>query len=167
MTGTRTLVLLRHAKSGYPGGVRDHERPLADRGRREGALAGEWMRAHLPPIDEILCSTATRTRQTVEVAGLTAPIRLSDQIYEASPDQVLGEIAATDPSVSTLVVVGHAPGLPALAADLAGPRSDADALDRMSTRFPTAAVAVFEVDTAWAELGWQDGRLAQFHIPRG
>ena len=31
----RTLVLMRHGKSGYPPGVADHDRPLADRGRRE------------------------------------------------------------------------------------------------------------------------------------
>ncbi|HUB57091.1 MAG TPA: histidine phosphatase family protein, partial [Mycobacterium sp.] len=37
---TRTLVLLRHAKSAYPNGVPDHDRPLAPRGRREAGLAG-------------------------------------------------------------------------------------------------------------------------------
>ena len=166
MTGIRTLVLLRHAKSGYPGGIRDHDRPLADRGRREGALAGQWIRAELPPIDEILCSTAARTRQTVEVAGLTAPLRLSDAIYEASPEEVLGEIATTDPAVSALLVVGHGPGLPGLAFDLAGPGSDPDALGEMASRFPTAAIAVLQIDAGWAELGWQDGRLTHFHIPR-
>ena len=70
MTSIRTLVLLRHAKSGYPGGVRDHDRPLADRGRHEGALAGDWLRRHVPPVDEVLCSTALRAQQTVAVAGL-------------------------------------------------------------------------------------------------
>ena len=120
MTGNRTLVLLRHAKSGYPGGVGDHDRPLAERGRREGALAGDWIRLHLPAIDEILSSTATRTQETVAVAGLTAPIRLSANIYEANPDDVLGEIRATGPEVQTLMVVGHAPGIPGLAFDLAG-----------------------------------------------
>src|SRR3989337_2337943 len=44
----RTLLLLRHAKSDYPDGVADHERPLAPRGIREAALAGDWVRAHAP-----------------------------------------------------------------------------------------------------------------------
>jgi phosphohistidine phosphatase len=64
-----TLVLLRHAKAAYPSGVADHDRPLAPRGIREAELAGDWLRANLPTIDEVLCSTATRTRQTVTHAG--------------------------------------------------------------------------------------------------
>ena len=39
----RTLLLLRHSKSDYPQGVADHERPLAPRGEREAALAGDWL----------------------------------------------------------------------------------------------------------------------------
>ena len=54
----RTLVLLRHAKSAYPDGVADHDRPLAPRGKREAGLAGDWLRANLPTIDAVLCSTA-------------------------------------------------------------------------------------------------------------
>src|SRR6201993_5368928 len=40
----RTLLLMRHAKSGYPAGVVDRERPLAPRGIREAGLAGKWLR---------------------------------------------------------------------------------------------------------------------------
>ncbi len=72
----RTLVLLRHAKSDYPGGVADHDRPLAPRGIREAGLAGDWLRAELPAIDAVLCSTATRTRQTLERTGIEAPVQL-------------------------------------------------------------------------------------------
>lgn len=166
MTPTRTLVLLRHAKSGYPGGVRDHDRPLADRGRHEGALAGEWLRRHVPPIDQVLCSTAARTLETVSVAGVLAPMRRSSAIYEATPDEILGEVALTDPSIRTLLVVGHGPGLPGLALELAGPASDQAALTQLSRRFPTSAIAVLEIAGEWAELAGQDGRLTGVHIPR-
>ena len=60
-----TLVLMRHAKSDYPPGVADHDRPLAPRGIREAGLAGDWLRANTPAIDAVLCSTATRARQTL------------------------------------------------------------------------------------------------------
>ena len=166
MTAPRTLVLLRHAKSGYPGGVLDHDRPLADRGRREGALAGEWLRTHVPVINEVLCSTAARTVETVAVAGVTAPVRLSSAIYEATPDSIFAEIIATDPSVRTLLVVGHGPGLPGLAAELAGPDSEETARIELSRRFPTAAIAVLEIGSEWAELAWYENRLTDFHIPR-
>ena len=43
---THTLLLLRHAKSAYPEGMVDHDRPLAPRGVRQAALAGDWIRAN-------------------------------------------------------------------------------------------------------------------------
>ena len=55
VNGQRTLLLMRHAKSDYPAGVIDHDRPLARRGIREAGLAGGWLRAHMPPIDGVLC----------------------------------------------------------------------------------------------------------------
>ena len=80
----RTLLLLRHAKSDYPAGVGDHDRPLAARGIREAGLAGDWLRAAAPPVDAVLCSTATRTRQTLERTGGRLVIlsgRLSGKIF--------------------------------------------------------------------------------------
>ncbi len=46
-SGVHRLVLLRHAKSAYPPGVADHERPLNDRGRRDAPEAGRWLDAHI------------------------------------------------------------------------------------------------------------------------
>src|SRR6202035_2354332 len=79
----RTLVLLRHAKSAYPAVVADHERPLAPRGEREAGLAGDWLRAHLPAIDAVLCSTATRTRETLARTGIDAAGRYVGGLSDA------------------------------------------------------------------------------------
>ncbi|MDT5172030.1 MAG: phosphohistidine phosphatase, partial [Mycobacterium sp.] len=75
----RTLVLLRHAKSAYPDEVADHDRPLAPRGQREAGLAGDWLRTNLPAIDAVLCSTATRARETLAHTGIEAPVRYVDR----------------------------------------------------------------------------------------
>ena len=89
----RTLVLMRHAKSAYPAGVDDHDRPLADRGEREAALAGDWLRENVPPIDAVLCSSALRTRQTLVFrTGAEAPTSFLDRLYGASPGDVIDEI---------------------------------------------------------------------------
>ena len=90
----RTLVLMRHAKSGYPDGVADHARPLAERGEREAALAGDWLRTSAPAIDAVLCSSATRTRQTLERTGVVAPASYLDSLAGASPGAVIAEINA-------------------------------------------------------------------------
>ena len=116
----RTLALLRHAKSAYPAGVVDQDRPLAPRGAREAGLAGDWLRANLPAIDLVLCSTATRARQTVARAGVGAAVRYVERLYGASPSTLIDEINTVADDVTTLLLVGHEPAISALALDLAG-----------------------------------------------
>src|SRR5690349_22144621 len=112
-TRINTLLLLRHAKSDYPDGVADHERPLAARGIREAAMAGDWIRANVPPIDAVLCSTATRTRQTLARTGIDAPVRYVDRIYDATPGTVIDVINGVESEfgadVSTVLLIGHEP----------------------------------------------------------
>lgn len=158
---------MRHAKSGYPAGVGDHDRPLAERGERDGAAAGEWLRHQVGPIDEVLCSTSARTRATVAVLGLSAPIRTAAEIYEASADDILEQIRQTAATVRVLLVVGHAPGMPALATELAGVGSLEGPLTQVRARFPTAGMAVLEIGTEWPGLDSGEGRLIGFHVPRG
>src|SRR6476646_10819044 len=161
----RTLVLLRHGKSAYPPGVSDHDRPLAPRGRREAALAGQWILRNAPTLDYILCSSAARTRQTLEASGLVTPtvlVDVSSSIYEAYPDELLELITAAPPADRTLLLVGHAPGVPGLAEMLAGPGSDTDALRNMDYKFPTSAIALLEVQGQWADVGAGTARLVDF-----
>lgn len=165
-THTRELLLMRHAKSGYPAGVADFERPLSDRGRREGPLAGEWIRARTGSIDAVLCSGATRTRETLQVTGLEAPTRYADEIYEATPGEILAQIALTAGDVRRLLVIGHAPGIPSTVAALATDDSNADALGAVRTKFPTSAIAVLEFAGTWADLTGTGARLTAFEIPR-
>src|SRR4051794_41904037 len=95
MTGREvgTLVLLRHAKSAWPEGVPDHERPLAGRGRRDAPEAGRWLRQVGLQFDLVLCSTALRARQTWELAAAeldTAPPgRFEDRPYPADAGELL------------------------------------------------------------------------------
>ena len=170
----RTLILMRHAKSAYPPGVGDHERPLAARGEREAALAGAWIAGRHSSIDRILCSTAERTRQTAAAAGLTTaptgpngPVTYTDEIYDAYPDELEDLIRTVDPAERTVVLIGHAPGLPGLADDLAGSGSDEAALARMRDKFPTSAIAVLSVDGEWAKVGrGATTLLVDFVVPR-
>lgn len=166
-TASRTLLLLRHGKSAYPGGVTDRDRPLAERGRRESALAGDWIRAKVPPVDAVVCSNAMRTRQTLDATGLTAPTAYVGDIYEATPDAILDVVRATDDAVRTLLVVGHGPGLPGLTSDLASADSDRDALREVRSHFPTATVAVLRFTGGWDALGYAQARLTDLYIARG
>ncbi|MBU9766174.1 histidine phosphatase family protein [Mycobacterium sp. TNTM28] len=160
---------MRHAKSDYPDGVADHDRPLAARGIREAALGGDWIRANIGPIDAVLCSTATRTRQTLERTAIEAPVQYAERIYDARPGTVIDEINSvpsrfgTDPA--TVLVIGHEPAMSAVALGLAD-GSNRTAAQSISLKFPTSAIAVLRTSAPWDQLGLDGAALVRFHVPR-
>lgn len=162
----RKLVLMRHAKSDYPHGVADHDRPLAPRGEREAGLAGDWLRAHVAPIDAVLCSSAVRTRQTLARTAIDAPATYLDALYDASPGTMIAQINGADDSIATLLVVGHEPTVSHVSLGLAAPDSDRHAAERIAEKFPTSGIAVLHVSGPWAELELGGAQLVEFHIPR-
>jgi phosphohistidine phosphatase len=167
----RTLLLLRHAKSDYPPGVADHERPLAPRGVREAGLAGDWLRAHAPAVDAVLCSTATRTRETLARTRIDAPVEFVDRLYDATPDAVIEEINVVDSrfehDVQTLLVIGHEPAMSNVSLGLATTDgSNPTAAESISTKFPTSAIAVLRTGEPWDQLALSGAALVTFHVPR-
>jgi phosphohistidine phosphatase len=160
----RILVLLRHAKSAYPTGVDDHHRPLAPRGVREAKLAGDWLRANVPAVEQVLCSTATRARQTLANAGIEAAVRYAERLYGAGFATVLTEIGTVNDTVTTLLVVGHEPTMSDVALQLGG--SGTAAAQRIQEKFPTSAMAVLKVPCGWRRLEPGVATLVDFHVPR-
>lgn len=175
--GLRRLVVIRHAKSAYPDGVGDHDRPLNDRGLRDAPAIGRWLDMHLgwrlggEPL--VLVSSATRAQMTWSLASRelgdrwTLRVeRTEPRIYEASTRTLRAVIDEVPDTVQTLVVVGHNPGL----ADLISEGAEEDDLWREATaRFPTSAIAVLGTDLPWAAATARDGafRMEDFAIARG
>jgi phosphohistidine phosphatase len=155
----RTLILLRHAKSVdpdlYP---TDLERPLSPRGRRDAAAAGDWLRdqGFLP--DLVVCSTAVRTRETLEGLRLaTAPVVFEHRVYLGPARDTL-DLLQGSPDVSTLLLIGHNPTLSMLS-DLLDP----DALPDKG--LATSGIAVHTVVGAWRNLA--TAALKTHHTARG
>lgn len=103
-------------------------------------------------IDLILVSSATRTRQTAEALGLSVPVLASDEIYNAGAQQILSQILEVPERYNRVLVVGHAPGIPALAHLLADASSEATARAVIAYRYPPATLSSLTVHTAWAKL---------------
>ena len=189
---TRRLILLRHAKSAWPD-VPDHERPLAPRGRRDAPAAGRWLveSGHVP--DLVVCSTARRARETWQLAeeeleawpareaekaekagkaGKGRDIRprtvFEPRAYGATAAELADLARETPADVSTLMIVGHEPSMRDLTLDLVGAsrgRGDGEALERVTAKFPTAAIAVLALTGRWPDLGPGLARLAGFVVP--
>ena len=114
----RELILLRHAHAeSASAGQDDHARGLSATGRAEAQAAGDWLRAHGLRPDRVLCSDATRTRETLAALGDIGAGELYEDasIYEASPG-TLASLADANRDAERLLLVGHNPGLEQLAA---------------------------------------------------
>ncbi|MEU8761612.1 histidine phosphatase family protein [Streptomyces sp. NPDC048659] len=164
----RRIVLLRHAKADWPQ-VSDHDRPLADRGRQDAPVAGRQLAETGIPLDLALCSTAARTRETWKLAVQELPQRpktvYEDRLYEASLGELIAVVNETPDSVGSLLLVGHNPGMHAMADALSG-SAQGDTLARMTrSGFPTSAFAVVTFDGSWKSVEHGVGTLTDFWTP--
>jgi phosphohistidine phosphatase len=175
---TLRLIITRHAKAEpADAAAEDHARPLAPRGVADARRLGAWLAREGAHPALVLCSDARRTRDTwaairtgMEDAapgeaarGATAPLlRESRALYHAAPEQIAQALAAAG-STSPVLIVGHNPGIGALAAMLlSDPPHDPD-----FARYPTAATTIIDFDARdWREAAAQTGRLAAFVHPR-
>lgn len=167
----KRLVLLRHAKSDYPMGVSDHDRPLASRGNREAPAAGAWLRENDVVPDFIVTSDALRTRSTcawvISELGEKAPTPyLDSRVYGASSTKLCAIINETPETVTTLLVIGHQPVLQELAMRLASVDSDEEAVYELAMDYPTLGMTVLETTKDWAEIDGRDMRVTNFVVPR-
>lgn len=163
-------MLVRHAKAQQDGYDADHERELTPRGHRDARAAGTWLSEQGIGVDEVLCSTAARTQQTCEdmwSAGCSeADVHHEHRIYNASPERLLDVIREADSDANVVMVVGHAPGIPALASMLAEGEGSDRAHELMSQGFPTAGLAVLRFSGHWSDLAAGVARLDRFHVAR-
>ena len=167
----RRLVLLRHAKSDWPDGVPDRDRPLGQRGRQEAPVAGRWLAGAGVLPDLAVVSAARRTQQTWNLVSgqlpVDVPTQISDNYYGASADEALQIVRALPSDVSTVVMVGHNPTTERLASmldDGSGVNADRE---RMTAKFPTSALAVLHLQVeSWADLAPGTARLLMFAVPR-
>jgi phosphohistidine phosphatase len=168
----RRLIVLRHAKSAWPEGVPDHDRPLGPRGRRDAPAAGRWLRKSGLVPDRVLCSTAQRARETWQLAeeklGADPQTVFEDRVYGATSAELLDLARETPPGVRTLLIVGHDPAMHELTLELADAQpgdGSREVLDRVRIKFPTAAIAVLAFTGTWAKLAPGQARLTAFATP--
>jgi phosphohistidine phosphatase len=148
-----TLLLLRHAQAAeFAPGRGDHERPLTDYGIEQAEAVGSAIRSRGISIDHVICSSALRTRQTFHALGLDATCEFTRDAYNAGSESLLELVRLLPEEVGTAMLIGHGPGVPALASDLAGPGSDQRSVDVLNSRYPTATLASIEIVGSWADL---------------
>src|SRR5688572_1787674 len=112
----KTLLVLRHAKSSRNDPtLDDHERPLNERGRRDGPRIGKLVRERGLIPDIVISSDAVRARMTteamVEAARYAGAILLDPHLYMACAADILSLLRTVPENAETVMIVGHNPGL--------------------------------------------------------
>ena len=160
----RTLLLLRHAKSSWDdAGLRDHDRPLNERGLAAAPRIGRLLVELGRVPDLVLSSTAARARATAESVAEASGIDRDDvmfveNLYLAPPGTIVDVVRKQAQDAQCVLVVAHNPGLEDLVESLAG----------HAEAFPTAALAAFslEIDD-WRDLALMSpNRLEGLWRPR-
>ena len=154
----RLLLLLRHAKSAWPEGVADRDRPLAPRGEAACLVMGGHLVARGWRPDRLVASPARRTVETARrvlavLGGSPVVVEEDERLYGGEAGAVGAVVTETPPAVRCLLAVGHQPELEALAERLLGG----------AVRLPTAALVAIEL------AHWQHaaGRLVDLATPKG
>ena len=159
---------MRHAKSAWPPGVTDSQRPLNDRGRRDAPVAGRWIASTVGIPDLIICSPAIRTRETADLVVSTwqqpSHIVYEDRVYEAHWTELAAIVTGLPDEARTVLLIGHNPGLEDFVASWPDSADD-KASQILADKFPTSSIAVVDVMGTWRDP--QAIRLREIAIPRG
>lgn len=150
-----TLLIMRHAKSDWDNPeISDFERPLNPRGLKAAPFMGTVIRKNFATPDLIISSPAKRAKQTAvlvkEAAGIESEIQYRDNIYEASPSILLNLVSNLKTIYSSVVLIGHNPGLENFIRILTGE----------TPSMPTAAIAKIDLSiNDWNEIKPDCGTL--------
>ena len=168
---TKTLYILRHGKAETGSAtLDDHERGLNQQGIDACAVIGKYMVDKAIKPDLVLCSTAKRAKTTwnlvKEASKCTSKQEFTDALYLASANEIVKHLACLPETMSSVMVVGHNPGLHQLCLNVSK-QGDEDLLELLMMKFPTCAFATIDLgDTLWEQMVHANGRLAIFVTPR-
>lgn len=160
----KRLILMRHAKSDWSAGASsDHDRPLNKRGRNAAAHLGDWLREHDLVPDQVLSSSAMRTKETLARLALPDGIatNFTRDLYLATHNEIMTTVQTATGNV--VLLIGHNPGISIMASEAiveqpVHPKFDA---------YPSGATMVADFDiTDWHDAGWGNANARHFVVPR-
>ena len=146
----KTLYLVRHAKSSRDDpALSDRDRPLNDRGKADAPATGKRLARRDVKPDLLMSSPALRALTTAqlladEMGCARKDIVVDDRLYASSADTLLAITRALEPTLDSVMLVGHNPEFSEFVQRLSGEPID----------MPTCAVAEFRFDTTrWTDIG--------------
>ncbi|MBO0662992.1 histidine phosphatase family protein [Jiella sp. MQZ9-1] len=164
-----TLLILRHAHSSWARpGERDHQRPLDERGSADAARLATIIKTDGVAIDTVVCSTATRARETLEALmpalADRVEIQHSDDLYALGTEAYYAAAGAVGEEAHALLIVGHNPTIEDFTRSLIR-SGESDALNALAEGFATCALAIVGFEGPLGEAAPQSGHLIRVIRP--
>lgn len=161
----KTIILVRHAKSSWKDpSLKDFDRPLNKRGKRDAPLMGEKLKERGVVPDLILSSPAKRAKKTArtiaEALGYPKKkIKYEDGMYHAGARYLLELVRKVHDAHTTVMLFGHNPDFNDFAEMLIE--------DESISNIPTTGVYCIGIDVdSWANVGKGKGKTLFFDFPK-
>jgi phosphohistidine phosphatase len=160
----KQLYLIRHAKSSWDNpDLKDHDRPLNKRGKRDAPLMAKVLRKKGVKPDLILSSSAKRAFDFAkiiaeEVGYKKNKIVVLKDLYMAGEDEMLNAVRSVKDNINTVFLIGHNPDLTSFANSLSNYSLD---------NIPTSGVFQIEFDSdRWNDINIGKGKFVSFDYPK-
>lgn len=157
---SKTLFLVRHAKSDWTQDLEDFDRPLNERGHRDARQMAKYLLDHDYSIDQFVSSPAKRALTTCRYFAETfsrPQIKKVEDLYEPLLEDFYRTIERMDSDLSSIALFSHNPTISEFA----------HRLDETTPEFATCAVAVFQVFTEdWSLFSGAETKLLHFYLPK-
>jgi phosphohistidine phosphatase len=163
------LYVMRHAKSSWATpGARDYDRELNDRGHSDLVKIRYALKDRKYAPQSIICSSAERTRQTLDGILAAFPdqpeIQYTEKLYSSGMDDYMALISSQT-SGNSLMIIGHNPMCGSLADALVS-NGHEEHREIISYKYPTSTISVIDFDiSGWDELKLASGSLVECLIP--
>jgi phosphohistidine phosphatase len=159
---TKTIIFIRHAKSSWTDlSMKDYDRPLDDRGRKDAPIMAEKLNHEIPYLDKLLASTANRAWTTAAYFAEKMGVKAEgfQDLYHAPPSTYLGHINQLSEEVRTVALVGHNPGMTEIALHI----EEGSIYD-----LPTCGIIIATVsgEVKWDKVDWVDMNLQKILTPK-
>lgn len=162
----KKLILVRHAKSSWSDlSLRDHDRPLNGRGKRDGPFMAKLLAARNKDQPVLVSSTALRAHTTAKyfAEAFGQPVKaihLEEAIYEASTMTLQQVVANLNPDWDIVALFGHNPGFTMLANLFYG--------DKYIDNLPTCGIVeiIGEDVVSWDDFSPASAEAVAIHYPK-
>ena len=157
------LIIMRHAKAEPFGNKGDSERELTDKGLKQEKAVGKGIESLGLVPDQISCSSATRTRQTLDrmlkTFGDKPIVDYRISLYDGGVQAVFDELAHVKAKNRVFMIVGHEPTVSISAQWLASADSDGERLDLLNLGLSPASIVIMGSNKPFDEWQVHSGEL--------